>query len=100
MSTSVITVKTPSNIKKQAQEIAQNLGFSLSALVNGYLRQLIKTKTVHFTLAEEPTPFLLDALKESKEDIEAGRVVSFDNPQDAIDYLDTIIEEDAQTVEN
>ena len=97
MNTSVITVKTPSEVKTKAQEVAKELGFSLSSLVNAYLRQLVKTKTVHFSLPEEPTPFLLDALKESKEDIKAGKVMSFDNPQDAVTYLDTIIAEDEQT---
>ena len=72
MNTSVITVKTPSEVKTKAQEVAKELGFSLSSLVNAYLRQLVKTKTVHFSLPEEPSPFLLNSLKESKEDIKGS----------------------------
>ena len=96
MNTSVITVKTPLEVKTKAQEVAKELGFSLSSLVNAYLRQLVKTKTVHFSLPEEPTPFLLNSLKESKEDIKAGKVMSFDNPEDAVTYVDSIIVEDEQ----
>lgn len=88
MNTSVITVKTPSEVKQKAQAVAKEFGFSLSSLVNAYLRQLIKTKTVHFTLSEEPTQYLLDSLKESKEDIKAGRVSpTFNNAKEAIDWL-------------
>ena len=88
MNTSVIIVKTPLEVKTKAQEVAKELGFSLSSLVNAYLRQLVKTKTVHFSLPEEPTPFLLNALKESKEDIKAGRVSPpFSNAKDAINWL-------------
>ena len=97
MNISVITVKTPSQVKEQAQEVARELGFSLSSLVNAYLRQLVKTKTVHFSLPEEPTQYLLDSLNKSKEDIKAGRTISFDKPEDAISYVDSIIEEDEQT---
>ena len=88
MNTSVITVKTPPDLKDKAQEVAKNLGFSLSSLVNAYLRQLVKTKTVHFSAIEEPTQYLLDSLKESQEDIKAGRLSpSFSNAEDAIDWL-------------
>lgn len=88
MNISVITVKTPTQVKEQAQEVAKELGFSLSSLVNAYLRQLVKTKTVHFSLPEDPTEYLLDSLKESKEDIKAGRVSpTFSSPEEAIDWL-------------
>ncbi|HRN70730.1 MAG TPA: hypothetical protein PLS49_06125, partial [Candidatus Woesebacteria bacterium] len=89
MNTSVLIVKTPTQIKTKAQEVAKELGFSLSSLVNAYLRELVKTKTVHFSLEnEEPTPFLLQALKESNEDIKAGRVSpAFSDAEDAINWL-------------
>lgn len=94
MNISVITVKTPSEVKTKAQEVAKELGFSLSSLVNAYLRQLVKTKTVHFTLPEEPTSFLLDALQESKEDIKAGKVSpTFSSPEKSIDWLNKEIPE-------
>jgi len=94
MNTSVITVKTPLEVKTKAQEVARELGFSLSSLVNAYLRQLVKTKTVHFSLPEEPTPFLLSALKESKEDIKAGRVSpTFETTEEAIGWLNKEIPE-------
>lgn len=89
MNTSVVNVKVDTQVKQKAQEIAEELGLSISALVNGYLRQLIKTKTVHFSaIEEEPSDYLIQSLKEAEEDIKAGRVSpGFDNVKDAIAWL-------------
>lgn len=90
MNTAVINIKVDPKVKKKAQGVASDLGFSLSALINGYLRSLIKTKSVHFSLneKEEPSEYLIKALKESEEDRKAGRVSpSFDNAKDAIKWL-------------
>lgn len=87
MNTAVLTIKTPVEVKAQAQATARDLGFSLSSLVNAYLRQLIKTKTVHFSL-EEPTPYLMNALRESQMDVARGNVSpGFTNADDAIGWL-------------
>lgn len=87
MNSTVITIKTPEDIKIQAQETAKELGFSLSSLINAYLRQLIKTKTVHFSL-EEPTPYLLEALQESMHDVKQGSVSpEFTTADDALAWL-------------
>ena len=88
MNTAIVNVKVNSTVKRQAQKVAEEMGLSLSALVNGFLKHLIKTKTVTFTASEEPTPYLLRALKESREDIKAGRVSpTFTNSTDAINWL-------------
>lgn len=88
MNTAVINLKTDLKLKKEAQKIAKDLGFSLSSLMNAYLRQLVKAKTVHFSLREEPTTYMLNSLKESEEDIKAGRVSpNFDKAEDAIKWL-------------
>ena len=72
MNTAVINIKTEPQVKKKAQVVAEEMGISLSSLINGFLRHLIKTKTVTFTAREEPSPWLIQALKESKEDIKRG----------------------------
>ncbi len=89
MNTAVINIKTNPTVKTKAQAVAKELGFSLSSLVNAYLKHLVKTKTVYFSASEEPTPYLLEALKKSKEDIKAGRVSpGFSSAEDAIAWLD------------
>lgn len=89
MNSSVINVKTSPETKEKAKEVADELGFSLSSLVNAYLKQLIKTKSVSFSVSDElPTENLLTMLKESKEDIRKGRVSpQFDNTDKAIAWL-------------
>ena len=67
MNTAVINIKTNTKVKAQAKKIASELGFSLSALINGYLNQLIRTKTVHFSTTEEkPSEFMVQALRNQK----------------------------------
>ena len=88
MNTAVINIKTEPQVKKQAQVVAGEMGISLSSLINGFLRHLIKTKTITFTAREEPSPWLIQALKESREDIEKGFVSPiFDNIEDEIAWL-------------
>ena len=100
MNTAIVNVKVNPIVKREAQKVAEKMGLSLSALVNGFLKHLIKTKTVTFSTSEEPTPYLLRALRESKEDIKAGRVTSFKNPKDALTYLDTMITNEQKNSKN
>lgn len=93
MYTAVINVKTHPQIKNEAKKIAEELGFSLSSLVNAYLRQLIKTKTIVFsTVSEEPSAYMVKMLKQAEKEIEEGKVVSFTNGNEALTYLDRLIE--------
>lgn len=88
MNTAVVNVKVNPKVKREAKKVAEKLGLSLSSLINGYLRHLIKTKTVTFSLKEEPSEYMIQALKESKADIKAGRVSpTFTNAKDAIAWL-------------
>lgn len=87
--TAVINIRTDLKVKKRAQKIAQELGLNLSVLINAYLKQLVRTKSVSFSLDEEPTDYLLKSLRESKKDIRKGFVSSaFDNAKDADEWLD------------
>jgi addiction module RelB/DinJ family antitoxin len=94
MSTTVINIKADPKVKAKAQKIASDMGFTLSALINGYLNQLVKTKTVHFSVNEEtPSEYMIQALRESEEDRKAGRYKTFDSSDKALEYLDKIIDE-------
>ena len=87
MNTAIINIKTDVTLKKEAQAVAGEIGVSLSALIKAYLKQLVKSRKV--TLREEPSAYMIKALKESAEDIRKGRVSpTFDNSDDAIAWLD------------
>lgn len=45
-----MTVKTDEKLKKEAQEVAEEMGFPLGTLVNAFLRQFVRNKTVFVTL--------------------------------------------------
>ena len=89
MKTEIINFKTDPDTKRKAQKTAQDLGLSLSTLLNAYLKQFVKTKTVTFGAEnEEPSEWLIESLRRSDEDIKAGRVSpAFYNADDAIAWL-------------
>ena len=81
MNTAVVNINP--TIKRQAQEVADEIGVNLNVVINSLLKQFVKTKT-----QEIPSSYLKKALRESKADIKAGRVSpSFDNADDAIRWL-------------
>ena len=89
MNTAIVNAKVNPKIKKQAQKIAGEIGVSLSDVINGKLREFIEEKTITFRKPEIPSDYLIKSLKESKEDIKAGRISPhFDNAKDAIAWLE------------
>jgi len=88
MKTAVINIKTDKELKLEAQAIAADLGFSLSSLITAFLKNLTRTRAVTFSVSEEPSDYLIQALKESEEDRLAGRTSpTFDNVDDSIAWL-------------
>ena len=92
MKTVLTTFKTDPKVKQQAQKIAAELGFSLSAILNAYLKKFIREKSIYFTANEEPTEYLINSIKEAKEEIKRGEYYSFDNPKKAVDFLKDVRE--------
>lgn len=89
MQTTAIYIKTDPEVKAKAQKVAKELGLSLSSLLNGWLRHLIKTKTVTFSAAYgKPSQYLLKMVKKAEKDRKEGRASpKFDNAKDAIAWL-------------
>jgi addiction module RelB/DinJ family antitoxin len=88
MNTTVINIRTQPDEKKAAQQVAEDLGMNLSVLINGFLKNLIKTKTISLVDSEEPSQYLIDSIKEAEEDIKNGRVSPlFENANEAIAWL-------------
>ena len=88
MNTAVINVKVNPDLKVSAQNLAEELGFSLSSLVNACLKQIVRSRSVSFSASEEPTEYMINALRESKSDIKAGRVSPyFDDAKKAMKWL-------------
>jgi len=90
MDTTVINIRTQTRVKEQLQRLAEDLGLTVSGLINGLIKQVIRTKKVEFSVEEEiPSPYLIKALKESAEDYKKGRVSpTFDNAKEAVAWLE------------
>lgn len=87
-----INVRTDRETKIEAQKVASSLGLNLSRLINAYLKEIIRSKKVEFsTKREKPSPYLIRCIKEAEEDIKNGDYYSFNNPKDAVKFLDKII---------
>lgn len=93
MKNAIITVKINPLIKKRAQQVADDLGFGLSSLINGFLNHLIKTKTIEFSAypKEEPTEYLRAVLQEGERQLQDNEVITFEKPQDALAYVDRMV---------
>lgn len=88
----LINVKIDPKVKNKAQKVAAGLGLSLSAVVNAYLRQFIRTETLFVSSKnEEPTDFLLESIRASAEDKKKGKVYAFEDKSKALDFLDQAI---------
>src|SRR3954452_16197851 len=90
MNTTSIHIKIEPQIKQEAQKVASELGLSLSAVTKALLKQFIRTK--HLSVGGNELPEIPNArtaalLKQSEEDVRAGRVISFNSGQEALDYL-------------
>lgn len=90
MYTAVINIKTEEETKKKAQAVAQEIGVSLSALINTYLKHLIITKRVELSVdEEEPSDYLIRLIRQADKALKTGKASPrFDNAKDAIAYLE------------
>lgn len=89
MNTAVIITKTDPEVKRKAQILAKEFGISLSSLVNAYLKQLVRTKRVEFMLHEEPSDYLIKAMKQAEKDYKKGNTSpAFKTGKDAALWLE------------
>lgn len=90
MSYAVVTTKVDPQIKKEAQEIAKELGISLSAVIKRFLRQFIRTKSVTFSTEDEiPNEYLIKTIKQAEKDRKAGKASPiFRTGEEAVKWLE------------
>lgn len=55
MKTAVLNIKIDPKVKKEAQKVADELGFTLSAIINASLKNLARSKTISYSVLE-PLP--------------------------------------------
>ena len=89
MKTTMINIKTDKKVKEEAQKLAEELGFTLSAFVTASLKQFIRTRSVSFSDSYRMTPYLEGVLEEVERDLKEGKNLSpaFSNARDMDAYL-------------
>lgn len=92
MKTAIINIKTDIEVKKRAQELAEELGFSLSSFITASLKQFIRTQEVRFSASPQMSPYLESVVKEAESDIKTKSNFSpiFTNRADMDKYLDNL----------
>ncbi|MDP3997502.1 MAG: hypothetical protein Q8P73_03310 [bacterium] len=95
-----INIKVDSVVKEEAQKVAKELGFSLSGVINAYLKEFLRTRRINVGLREEElSDWAKRELKMSQADYRAGRSTSFGSEKEALVYLGSVIA-DARNKEN
>ena len=89
MNNATIFIKTEPKVKEEAQKTADELGFSLSSILNAFLRQFVKTKTIHFSVAQEkPNAYLSGLIRKARADLKKGETSpKFKTVEEFIEYL-------------
>jgi addiction module RelB/DinJ family antitoxin len=91
MNTASILVKTDPQIKKEAQKTAEELGLSLTVVINRLLKEFVKTKTISFSaneLDEIPNERTRALLQQAEEDLKQGNVSpKFHSADEMIEWL-------------
>lgn len=82
-----VNLKIDTHIKEKAQKRAQELGLSLSSVVNATLSQFARTGELELSTAPRMTPFLENLVKEARADYEAGKLKVYENADDFIASL-------------
>jgi addiction module RelB/DinJ family antitoxin len=83
----IINLKTDPKLKKQASEVANKLGVSISAVLNNELRRFTSEQSVVFEVPEAPNAQTAKQLAASKKKVDAGNYHKFDNNKKSLDFL-------------
>lgn len=95
MTLTTIHIKTDTKTRDAAKKVAEEFGFTLSALVNAMLKQVGRSKRIQLDLYDEtPSQWMIDGLRQSDADETAGRVISFKTADDAVSYVQSLIDHD------
>ncbi len=83
----MIHVKTDAKVKNEAQKIVEEMGLTLSGVVNGFLKNLIRTREVRFVVGPKLKPSVERGLIKSIKDYKAGKLGKPMNFDEALEHL-------------
>ena len=88
----IINIKADKEVKKNAQKLAEELGLSLSAVINSQLKQFIRSRSLYISAIPRMTPGLENLLGEIEVDIKKGKNLSpeMTTVEEIESYLDNL----------
>jgi len=92
MAKTLINIRADVDVKSKAQKVARDLGMPLSTVINGYLKQFIRTKEVHFSLEGQLKPSVKKRLDRLMKEAREGKNLSpaFSNVEGMDAYLNSL----------
>lgn len=92
MAKTVINIKTDKEVKANVQKLAEELGISLSDVINASLRNFIRLREVRISSVPQMTMELEKLLGPIESDIKAGKNLSsgFSSPEVMESYLNSL----------
>jgi len=87
----MITVRTDSKLKRDAQSLASNLGIPISTVINNSLREFVLNRKITFTEPFVPNIYTQERLSKKIKDIRQGKnlVGPFSNTKDLMNSLNS-----------
>lgn len=92
MAKAIINIKTDKEVKKNVQKLAEELGISLSDVINASLRNFIRTREVRISSVPRMTPELEKLLGKARKDFKNKKniVGPFSTAEEMDSYLDSL----------
>ncbi len=80
----ILNIKTDKKLKSEAKTVADEMGLTLTTVVNSMLKQFVREREITFSTQDYPSPMLREALKESRAEFEAGELKVFSSAEELI----------------
>lgn len=87
MDNAVLQIRISQKLKKQSMIVAGNLGFTTSTLIKLFLTHVVKMRKIPFEIEEIPNAKTVKAMKQAELDYKNGNYYSFNDMDDAINFL-------------
>lgn len=86
----IINIKADKEVKEMAQKVAKELGVPLSTIINAQLKEFIRNKSVHLSIAPRMTPYLEKIVGKALKNYKIGKNISpaFNSADEAIAWLE------------
>jgi addiction module RelB/DinJ family antitoxin len=74
MNTAVISLNTDPKLKREAMKTAEEMGLTLSIIINNSLRKFVAERRMEFTIPEIPNTRTIKAIKDARKEYKSGKL--------------------------